>query len=75
MDFDLLWLCLSCHLSAVSSLPLDMGYLFCWFQGPPVDSCSIASCDFGAFAGGVECMSFYFGILNQKSLDDFNDIL
>ena len=33
------------------------------------------SCDFGALAGGDEHMSFYSGILNQKSLDGFNDIV
>ena len=40
-----------------------------------MDGCSIASCDFGALAVGDEHISFYSSILNQKSLDGFNDIL
>ena len=38
------------------------------FQHPPVDSCSTASCDFGALAGGHELMFVYSAILNQKPL-------
>ena len=37
------------------------------FQSPPVDGCSTASCDFGALAGGGECMTFYSAILNWKT--------
>ena len=33
---------------------------------PHVDGYLTASCDFGALAGGDECMSFYSTILNQK---------
>ena len=51
------------------------GIFFGRFQDPPVDGCSIASCDFGALAVGDEHISFYSSILNQKSLDGFNDIL
>ena len=36
------------------------------FQHPPVNGCSTASCDCGAFAGENECMSFYSTILNQS---------
>ena len=32
------------------------------------DACSIASCDFGALAGGDKCMSFCYAILNWKFL-------
>ena len=34
------------------------------FQCPFVNGCSIASCDFGALAGGDEYTSFYSAILN-----------
>ena len=40
--------------------------LFGGLQCPPVDACSIASLDFGAFAGGEQCMFFYSIFLNQK---------
>ena len=36
------------------------------FQCFPVDGCSIASCNFGALAGGDERMSFDSTILNQS---------
>ena len=66
-DLILLWLCPSYHLTAGSSLSLDMGDLFFGkFQYLPVDGCSTASCDFGALAGGGECMTFYSVILNRK---------
>ena len=34
------------------------------FQHPPVNGCSTASCNFGAFAGGDEHTAFYSIILN-----------
>ena len=37
------------------------------FQHLPVDGCSTASCNFGAFMGGDGHMS-YFAILNRKPL-------
>ena len=50
-----------------SPLSLDVGYLFFGgFQCFPVDGCSIASCNFGALAGGDECMSFNSTMLNQS---------
>ena len=33
------------------------GTFFWWVQGPPVDGCSTASCNFGALAGGDEWAS------------------
>ena len=47
---------------------LQVGHLFFFFGRfqCPVDGCSIASCDFGAFSGGDEYMSFYSAILNWK---------
>ena len=41
------------------------GSFFGRFQYPPVNGCSTAGCDFGALAGGDECMS-YSAILNRK---------
>ena len=46
-------------------IPLGLS-LFGGLQCPPVDACSIASLDFGAFAGGEQCMFFYSIFLNQK---------
>ena len=66
-DFILSWLCPSYHLSAASSLFLDVGYLFFGrFQCPPVDGCSIDSCDFAVFTGGNEHTFFYSTILKQE---------
>ena len=42
------------------------GIFFGGFQHSPVNGCSTSSCNFGALAGGDECMSFYSAILNQK---------
>ena len=42
------------------------GIFFGRSQHPPVDGCSTARCDFGAFEGGDEHMSFYSTILNWK---------
>ena len=39
------------------------------FQHPSLDGCSAASCNFGAPAGGDECMSFYSAILNQSIIN------
>ena len=44
-------------------------------QHPPVDSCSTANCNFGAFTGGDEHTSFYSAILNQKPLSDIYVLL
>ena len=41
-------------------------FLFNGFQCPSVDGCSTASCNFGVFGGGEECVSFYSAILNRK---------
>ena len=54
----------SCSFFFVFGLKLSF---FGGFQHPPVDGCSIASCNFGALIGGDECM-FYSAILNQKPL-------
>ena len=56
-------------------LPSHFSFFFvfeCWvsffgeFQHSPVDGCSTACCNFGAFTAGDEHMSFYSAILNQK---------
>ena len=61
----------------VPFLPSHCGFFFLFgcamsffgrFQHPPADSCSIASCDFGAFAGGHELTFIYSAILNEKLL-------
>ena len=44
------------------------GIFFGRSQHPPVDGCSTARCDFGAFEGGDEHMSFYSAILNQSPM-------
>ena len=38
-----------------------------FFQHPPVDGCSTASCNFGSLTRGDDCTSFYSAILNRKS--------
>ena len=54
-------------LTVVSSLSLDVGYLFfIWAPEFSWGWFSTASCYFSALAGGDECMSFYSAILNQK---------
>ena len=54
-------------LTVASSLSLECRIsFFGGFQCPPVDGISTASCNFGAFAGIDEHMSFYFAILNWK---------
>ena len=55
----LTWSCPSCHL-VVTSLSLDMGYLFFGgFQHPSVGGCFAASCDFDVLTGGEGCTSLY----------------
>ena len=63
------------HFILIAPLPLPPGFFFVLgsavsffggFQHPPVNGCSIAGCDCGAFAGENECMSFYSTILNQS---------
>ena len=71
------WICLlSCFWSSYH-LFFFFGFFFIFgcgisfsgqFQHPPVNGCSIASCDLGALVGGDECMSFYSIILNWQSL-------
>ena len=59
----------------VPLLPSCCGFFFVFglrlsffggFQHPPVDSCSIASCNFGALTGGDERTYFYSAILSPK---------
>ena len=50
----------------MTSLSLEVGYLFLVFQCLPVYGCLTASCGFGAPAGENECTSFYSAILNQS---------
>ena len=60
----------------VSLLPSSYGFFFIFGHGylflgrfqHSADGCSIASCHFGALAGGDKCMSFYYAILNWKFL-------
>ena len=47
------------------------GIFFGMFQSPPVNSCSTASYDFGALAGGDERMS-YSTILNWEPVDYYS---
>ena len=54
-----------------SSLSLNVGLLFFFFsfggfQHLPVDGYATAGNNFGALAGGDECISFYSAILNWK---------
>ena len=69
MGFDViviaLFLLSCCRFFFVFGLRLSF---FGGFQYPPVDNCSIASCNFGALTGGDELMFFYSAILNQKPL-------
>ena len=66
-DLILLYLYSSFHLAVVSSLSLDVGYLFFWGGGvsqhPPVNGCSTAGCNFCALTGD-EYVSFYADIFN-----------
>ena len=56
-------------LSCSFSLVFGHEYLFFGeFQSPSVGGFSIASCDFGALAGGNECISFYSAILDQSPI-------
>ena len=55
---------LPCHYSFLFVFGHGISF-FGGFRHPPVNSCSTASCYFGALAGD-EHTSFYFAILNQK---------
>ena len=68
MGFVLSWSCLSYHLTVVSSLSLEVEYLFGGFQFSPFNGCSTTSCNFGTIIRGDECYSFYVAILNHKSV-------
>ena len=68
MGFVLSWSCLSYHLTVVSSLSLELEYLFGGFQFSPFNGCSTASWNFGTIIRGDECHSFYVAILNHKSV-------
>ena len=71
--FEFIMIVPSYHLTATSSLSLDMGHLFFGgLQGPPVNGCSTASCDFGAVSGADEHASFYSTILNWKPHKGFD---
>ena len=50
----------------VPRLPSCCSFFVWRSQHPSVNGYSIASCDFGALAGGNECTSFYSAILNRK---------
>ena len=59
-----LLLCPSSCLVAASPFVLGYGvYFFGGFQHSPVDGCSAACCDFGAFQREDKCTSFYSAIL------------
>ena len=66
-DFVVIMPRLQSHFSFFWSLHME--YLFSGrLQHPPVDGSSTASCDFGALAGGNECISFYSAILDQSPI-------
>ena len=68
MEFNFVMIVPLLPFTEASSLSLDVGYLFFGgFQHPPVDGCSMTSCDLGVLAAGDEHMS-YSTILNQNLL-------
>ena len=69
MEFNFVMIVPLLPFTEASSLSLDVGYLFFGgFQHPPVDGCSMTSCDLGVLAAGDE----HTGSLLEKDILDQN---